>query len=743
MCTACQNCMLSNRVPQQCTMFLPIYCVSTCHAFLRLAGPGYSCDPRSFRCQSGVFGDDIHRAVATVSTVTQSTVWVAIGIKETGSGNVTMSWSYGATSSRTPSRSFSSSSSQTPSVTPSPRVYTDPALIACVSSGVTVVELLDGELQGISELHTGDTLGQNFIGPQSGKCANGAEIVTRENHILAIAIPEDQPLGGTLFVSASKEYVHVYIGTGCPSTGESFACETSGTNSAVVAGVSARLLYVIVGYVTLYPSTHDTYPSTDSGFQLRYRYAPPPEAAPQYDVSSFAGWGWNDPLGAGNGGARAEIGVNKSRIPEGPRCSPGGDLYFIEGGTLGHDALGPIDVSFINSSTGELGRVPLPDGLKPVAIAVVGDGTLYAVDTASTVARAPLIMPTLNLDTSTVYRFSVTGDAANMVTVAGTGLRGNAGDGGPATSANLALAVSLGIDIDGSLLILSLYGHRLRRVDLATGVISTVAGGGAPTYEYNASLQSSGDGGPASSARLAFPRDVAIDTRGHIFIGSSSRIQRIDRATSIITTIAGGGETPLYLAGGYPALSVSMLIWGLALTPDGDPIFSGENAVYLVRVADGILYRLAGNYNQVPDGMDKAVVSGLATDFPLAYVGEVATDRNGTVYLVDGVYSESHARIVKLESTLSSATVSSSASVSATPSNTQSVGASASTSCSRGPTPSHSATGSSTHSWDRGAVGFSSPGGGHLGAASRSCGRGTSTSTGVLAVLVLVQLLCW
>ena len=121
-----------------------------------------------------------------------------------------------------------------------------------------------------------------------------------------------------------------------------------------------------------------------------------------------------------------------------------------------------------------------------------------------------------------------------ITTVAGTGERGFGGDGGPATAALLAGPVDVALDGAGNLFIADGPNHRVRRVDAATGVITTVAGTGEGGF--------GGDGGPATAAQLGFPSDVALDGAGNLFIASGGRVRRVDAATGIITTVAGTGE---------------------------------------------------------------------------------------------------------------------------------------------------------------------------------------------------------
>src|SRR5262249_8874053 len=111
------------------------------------------------------------------------------------------------------------------------------------------------------------------------------------------------------------------------------------------------------------------------------------------------------------------------------------------------------------------------------------------------------------------------------------------GDGGLAISATTAFPERVAIDGAGNLFIADVGNNRIRKVDAATGIITTVAGNGSRGF--------SGDGGPATSAGLYGPEGVAIDEAGNLFIADNGndRIRKVSTDTGIITTVAGNGIT--------------------------------------------------------------------------------------------------------------------------------------------------------------------------------------------------------
>ncbi len=162
-------------------------------------------------------------------------------------------------------------------------------------------------------------------------------------------------------------------------------------------------------------------------------------------------------------------------------------------------------------------------------------------------------------------------DAATRVitTIAGgTGNGGFGGDGGPASQALLASPKGLDVDASGNLFVADFANHRIRRIDAATGTITTVAGSGSGFF--------SGDGGPATAAKLNWPVAVAVDAAGNLFIADQFhyRIRRVDGGTGRISTYAGIGSVEL--KGGYfgddgPASQAGLALpAGVAVSPAGD-----------------------------------------------------------------------------------------------------------------------------------------------------------------------------
>ncbi|MGH9035110.1 MAG: DUF7594 domain-containing protein, partial [Acidimicrobiia bacterium] len=177
--------------------------------------------------------------------------------------------------------------------------------------------------------------------------------------------------------------------------------------------------------------------------------------------------------------------------------------------------------------------------------------------------------------------------AGIITTVAGTGSSGFSGDGGPATSARLKGPRTLDADRHGNLYIVDTVNNRVRRVDTA-GRITTFAGTGSAGF--------SGDGGPATAARLDTPHGIAVDGAGNVFIADppNQRIRKVD-TTGRITTVAGNGSSG-YNGDGIPATSARLKYpKGVEIGPNG-LLYIADNNNHRVRVVDaaGLIHTVAG-----------------------------------------------------------------------------------------------------------------------------------------------------
>ncbi len=186
-----------------------------------------------------------------------------------------------------------------------------------------------------------------------------------------------------------------------------------------------------------------------------------------------------------------------------------------------------------------------------------------------------------------------------ITTAVGTGARGFAGDGGPATQAQLNGPFDVGFDPPGNLYFSDTFNHRIRRVDGKTGVIGTVAGTGAAGY--------AGDGGPALAASFNEPYGIAVDRAGNVYVADRHNhcVRRIDGAAGIVTTFAGTGTAGFAGDGGPAARAGLVEPNGLGLDPEERRLFIADVADHRVRVVDlaqGTIATFAGTGEAVHTG---------------------------------------------------------------------------------------------------------------------------------------------
>lgn len=213
-----------------------------------------------------------------------------------------------------------------------------------------------------------------------------------------------------------------------------------------------------------------------------------------------------------------------------------------------------------------------------------------------------------------------------ITTVAGKNDMGYTGDNGPATDATFDNPYSVAADADGNLYVAEAGNNTVRRIDRATGIITTIAGLGPDDAGYT------GDNGPAVDARLNGPTGIAVDAAGNIYIADTNNgvIRKI--SGGIITTVAGNG-TVGYSGDNGPATSASFAyMHGIAVDLKGNIYVAdtGNSAVRRIDAMTGIITTFAGNYGRGYSGD-----GGPATEAALSDPLDVAVDKAGNVYIAD------------------------------------------------------------------------------------------------------------
>ncbi|MFN0282157.1 MAG: NHL repeat-containing protein [Kineosporiaceae bacterium] len=232
---------------------------------------------------------------------------------------------------------------------------------------------------------------------------------------------------------------------------------------------------------------------------------------------------------SGDGGPATSAALNS---PRGVALDSAGNVYITDGAnnrvrkvsTAG--TITTIAGTGAASYSGDGGAATSATLNLPRGIAIDSGDTVYVVDSLN-------------------YRIRRIDGTGIITTVAGTGVDGASGDGGPATSAQISQAFDIGVDDAGCVYLPDTGNNRLRTF-CPGGTISTVAGTGV--------AGSSGDGGPATSARLNGPAGVAADSSGIIYLADrlNNRLRKIT-PTGTITTLAGNGTASSTGDGGTAA----------------------------------------------------------------------------------------------------------------------------------------------------------------------------------------------
>lgn len=225
--------------------------------------------------------------------------------------------------------------------------------------------------------------------------------------------------------------------------------------------------------------------------------------------------------------------------------------------------------------------------------------------------------------------------------VAGTGILGYGGDGGQATNAKIGRSINIALDASGNIHIADGDNNRIRRVDISTGIIDTVAGTGVTT--------DSGDGGPAVNAGVSGPTGITADHAGNLYFSSWTRVRKLIASTGIIETVAGQNFTGFSGDGGT---AIGAMFWDpvpSVVNSAGDIYIADfENSrIRLVTASTGIVTTIAGS-GPCPLGVAPAMSvtvchggfsgdGGPATKATLNYPNAVALDEDGNFYIADTI----------------------------------------------------------------------------------------------------------
>lgn len=330
-------------------------------------------------------------------------------------------------------------------------------------------------------------------------------------------------------------------------------------------------------------------------------------------ITTIAGNGVNGFAGDGGPAVNASIST-----PRALAVDRNDNIYFVDKAnhrirkiTLASGIITTVAGNGANSYSGDGGPAINASFAGISGLALDKNGNIYIADMSSRVRK-------------------VNAGTGIITTVVGNGSRDFAGDGGPATAASIGLHeivgdATLAIDANNNLYIIDVMNGRVRKVDAATGVITTVAGNGVFGF--------SGDGGPATAAKLGSMSSISVDSRGNLYINDENRnlIRRIDGATGIITTIAGNGKN-YYAGDGKKAGEVAMWPYKMAIDSRDNIFITEVNGLRIRRIdaATGIATTVAGT-GEAPEPSGDG---GPATEATVTPEG-VAIDKDGNIFFTD------------------------------------------------------------------------------------------------------------
>lgn len=280
----------------------------------------------------------------------------------------------------------------------------------------------------------------------------------------------------------------------------------------------------------------------------------------------------------------------------GTTCTKAGNISTIAGGDTGGYG---GDNGLATSAT-----LDLPSG-----VTEDGAGNLYIADTGNNVIR------------------KITAATGIISTVAGNGTAGFGGDTSLATSGQLYKPQGVAVDPNGNFYIADTDNQRIRRVDAATGIITTVAGNGTAGYIAD------GYAATASQSELNYPESIAFDASSNLYIADSlnNRIREVSATTGKLSTIAGTGGTGDTGDGGSAIAAELDAPSGVAVDPAGNMYIADTQNNAIRKVSSS-----SGNISAIVSGAVKYYDSGFSSVTLDGPVG-LSLDGSANLYIADSL----------------------------------------------------------------------------------------------------------
>ncbi len=340
-----------------------------------------------------------------------------------------------------------------------------------------------------------------------------------------------------------------------------------------------------------------------SGFLLHYSAA----IAAEPDATAGSGYGAQMGYWLGDGSSATSAGLN---FPEAVAVDANGNIYIADrdnnrirevaavtaiqyGISMTAGNIYTVAGNGTEGNSGDEGPASCAELAEPYGVAVDNAGNIFIADSMNAAVR--------KVDSKGIIT-TITGKGVTAG-IATPGCTGYSGDGGPATNAELSSPEAIAIDRAGDIFIADTYNLRIREVAAVTAIqygismtagnIYTVAGNGQGGFLGGYS----GDGGPATSAELAQPYGVAVDTSGNIYIADQNnfRIRKVD-SKGIITTVAG------------------IVPFGLAVDSAGDLYIAGGNCILKLDTAADTITTVAGSRPSIASVTRVIDVAGHGSD---------------------------------------------------------------------------------------------------------------------------------